>query len=110
MTDTTSADVFIPEVHADMAQAEFLGAVKVAGSPAVMEDNTLEGNPGESVDFPKWDALTDLADLAETDVLVPEQMGHTTSSATIKEAGKAVEVKDRARLVGLGDPLAEAAR
>jgi hypothetical protein len=110
MTATTSADVFVPEVHADMAQGQFLGAVKVAGSPAVLEDNTLVGNPGDTVDFPKWDALTDLTDLLETDVLVPEAMGHTSSSATIKEAGKAVEVKDRARLVGLGDPLAEAAR
>lgn len=110
MTATTSADVFVPEVHADMAQAQFLGAVRVAGSPAVIEDNTLEGNPGDTVDFPKWDALTDLVDLLETDVLVPEKMGHTNSQATIKEAGKAVEVKDRARLVGLGDPLAEAAR
>lgn len=110
MVATTSADVFVPEVHADISQAEFLGQVKVAGSPAVLEDNTLEGNPGDTVDFPKWDALTDLQDLAESDVLVPEALGHSNSQATIKEAGKAVEVKDRARLVGLGDPLGEAAR
>jgi hypothetical protein len=110
MTATTSADVFVPEVHADMAQAEFLGAVAIAGTPAVLEDSTLQGQPGDTVDFPKWDALTDLTDLLESDVLVPEAMGHTNSQATIKEAGKAVEVKDRARLVGLGDPLGEAAR
>lgn len=110
MAQTTSADVFVPEVHADIAQAKFLGAVKVAGSPAVLEDNTLEGQPGDTVDMPKWDALTELADLTETVALVPEAMGHTTSAVTIKEAGKAVEVTDRSRKVGLGDPLAEAAR
>lgn len=110
MTATTSADVFVPQVHADMAQAQFLGAVKVAGSSAVLEDNTLEGNPGDTVTFPKWAALTDLVDLLESDVLVPEAMGTSEATATIKEAGKAVEVKDRAKLVALGDPLAEAAR
>jgi N4-gp56 family major capsid protein len=110
MTATTSADVFVPEVHADISQAEFLGQVKVAGSPAVLEDNTLTGNPGDTVTFPKWGALSDLNDLGENDVLVPEAMTTSESEATIKEAGKAVEVKDRAKLVALGDPLAEAAR
>jgi N4-gp56 family major capsid protein len=110
MTATTSADVFVPEVHADMAQAEFLGQVKVAGSAAVLEDSTLEGNPGDTVTFPKWAALSDLVDLNEGDVLTVEAMATTESSATIKEAGKAVGVKDRAKLVALGDPLAEAAR
>lgn len=110
MTATTSANVFIPEVHADISQAEFLGAVKVAGSPAVLEDSTLEGNPGDRVTFPKWGALSDLVDLAENDVLVPEAMSTSQAEAVIKEAGKAVEVKDRAKLVALGDPLAEAAR
>lgn len=110
MVATTSANVFVPQVHADMAQAQFLGSVKVAGSPAVVEDATLEGQPGDTVDFPKWGALTALGDLLESDVLVPEALATSNSQATIKEAGKAVEVKDRARLVGLGDPLAEAAR
>jgi N4-gp56 family major capsid protein len=110
MAQTTSAEVVIPEVHADMAQAQFLGSVRVAGSAAVLSSDALSGQPGETVTFPKWNALTELADLTETVPLVPEALGNSEMTATIKEAGKAVEVTDRARLVGLGDPLAEAAR
>lgn len=110
MAKTTSANVFIPEVHADMAQAQFLGKVRVAGGPAVLESSELEGGPGDTVQFPKWDALSDLDDLAEGTALVPAAMGSSTSTATIKEAGKAVEISDRARRTGLGDPNAEAAR
>lgn len=107
---TTSSQVIVPEVYGDMAQAQFLGRVKVAGSAAVLQDNTLAGQPGETVHFPKWGALTDLEEPAETAALTVEQMSTDDSEATIKEAGKAVEITDRSRLVGLGDPLAEARR
>lgn len=110
MAVTTSANVFDPEVYADMAQAEFAGVVKVAGSAAVIEDSILEGEPGSTVDFPKWNALTEIADAVEGTPLVPETMGHTTSQAIIKEAAKAVELTDRAKLIGFGDALGEAAR
>lgn len=109
MANTDSTDVFDPEVYADMAHAEFTGKVKVAGSAAVKEDNTLEGAPGSKVEFPKWNALSELADLDENTPLVPEQMGHTSSEAVIKEAGKAVEITDKAKLIGFGDAIGEAA-
>src|SRR5690606_40496121 len=37
-------------------------------------------------------------------------MSTDAATATIKEAGKAVEITDRARLIALGDPEAEARR
>jgi N4-gp56 family major capsid protein len=110
MEATGSANVIDPEVWGDMAQAEFTGAVRVLTSGAVVYDNTLEGEPGSTVEFGSWDALTDLVDLAETDVLVPEALGTSSHNVTIKEAGKAVSIKDRARLVSLGDPETEARR
>lgn len=110
MEATGSADVIDPEVWGDMAQAEFDGAVRVLTSGAVVYDNTLEGQPGSTVEFGAWDALTDLVDLDEDDVLVPEKMGTSSHNVTIKEAGKAVAIKDRAKLVSLGDPEAEARR
>lgn len=110
MASTTSANVIVPEVWGDMAQAEFIGAVKVLTSGAVVYDDTLEGNPGDTVDFGSWNALTELADLAESDVLVPEALTTSSHNVTIKEAGKAVAIKDRAKLVALGDPEAEARR
>ena len=110
MAQTTSAEMIIPEVFGDMAQAKFTGALKVGNSSAVLSDNTLEGQPGETIHFPKWGTLGELDTLTEGDPLVPVAMSTDDSQATIKEAGKAVEITDRSRLVGLGDPLSEARR
>ena len=53
MAKTTSAQMIVPEVWGDMAQAQFVGKVRVAGSTAVLEDNSLEGVPGDTINFPK---------------------------------------------------------
>lgn len=97
-----AGDFIAPEVWADLTQASFTGKVKVLGSPAVIEDNTLVGQPGETISFPKWGALTDLDDLATGVPMVPVELEQTDSSATIKEAGKAVKVNDRDKLTMLG--------
>lgn len=110
MAQTTASLVIDPEVYADMAQAKFTGMVRVAGSPAVLEDNSLEGVPGSTITFPKWNALGELDTLTETTAMTPAAMGTDSATATILEAGKAVEVTDKARLVSLGDPVEEAAR
>jgi len=110
MAQTTSSVVIVPEVWGDMAQAAFTGKVRVAGSAAVVEDNTLEGQPGSTIHFPKWGALGDLDDLTETTAMTPVAMSTSQATATIKEAGKAVEITDKAKLTSLGDPEAEARR
>lgn len=97
-----AGDFIAPEVWADLAQASFTGKVKVLGSPAVIEDSTLEGQPGETISFPKWGALGELDDLTTGVAMVPTELEQTDSSATIKEAGKAVLVNDRDKLTMLG--------
>lgn len=97
-----AGDFIAPEVFGDLAQASFTGQVKVLGSPAVIEDNTLVGQPGETIRFPKWGALGDLDDLTTGVAMVPVELEQTDSSATIKEAGKAVLVNDRDKLTMLG--------
>ncbi|RLV56055.1 N4-gp56 family major capsid protein [Aeromicrobium phragmitis] len=110
MATTLRADLWAPEVWADMAAAEFTGKAIVATSTAVLTDDTLVGQPGETINFPKWMELSEMQDVAETDVLVPEKLTQKASAATIKEAGKAVEISDKASLVGLGNPQDEAVR
>ncbi|MFJ9869063.1 N4-gp56 family major capsid protein [Streptomyces sp. NPDC101165] len=106
---TTSAQMIVPDVWADMVQAKFKGAM-ILGTLAT-EDNTLEGKPGDSVSFPKWTALGEAEDLTEGTPMTPEQLGTDPgNSATIKEAGKAVELTDKSRLVAFGDPYAETQR
>lgn len=110
MADTTAADLIVPEVWADMSQARFTGAVRVLNSGAVQTDDTLVGQPGDTINFPKWDALGELDDLTEGVAMDTTVMGQRSSSATIREAGKAVEITDKALLTGLGDPRDEAQR
>jgi N4-gp56 family major capsid protein len=106
---TTAAQMIVPDVWADMVQAKFKGAM-ILGTLAT-EDNTLEGKPGDSVSFPKWTALGEAEDLTEGTPMTPEQLGtNPGNSATIKEAGKAVELTDKSRLVAFGDPYAETQR
>ncbi|MFE1770273.1 N4-gp56 family major capsid protein [Streptomyces sp. NPDC059008] len=106
---TTSAQMIVPDVWADMVQAKFKGKL-VIGSLA-LDDNTLEGKPGDSVHFPKWHALGEAEELDEGTPMTPEQLStNPGATATIKEAGKAVELTDKSRLVAFGDPFAETQR
>ena len=108
MTTTLSSALYRPEVWEDLAQTAFAG--KVVISNYAMTDDTLVGQPGDTVDFPKWMNMTEMEDLAETDVLVPVKLTQSNSKATIKEAGKAVEWSDKAKLTGIGNVQDEAIR
>lgn len=110
MATTTSNDLYDPEVWAELALAEFTGKSIVGSSPAVVEDTTLEGQPGSTVTFPAWMALSDLDELEEGVPMTPEKLSQKASQATIKEAGKAVEITDTAKLVGPGNAQDEALR
>lgn len=108
MAVTLSTKLYAPEVWEDLAQTEFVGKVVVAN--AALNQDTLVGSPGDQVDFPKWDLLGELDDLTEGTPIVPEVLGQSSTKAVIKEAGKGVEITDKALLVGLGDPQGEATR
>ena len=108
MAETMLNHLFDPEVWAGLVQAEFTGQIRVA--PYALTDDTLVGAPGSEVDFPRWDTLNDLEELDEAVPMDTQVMGQTTSKARIAEYGTAVEITDNARLSGLGDPEAEAAR
>jgi N4-gp56 family major capsid protein len=110
MTQTLSTDLYRPEVWEDIAQAEFTGKSIVATSAAVTVDDTLIGQPGDTVEFPKWMSLGELDDLSEGTPMVPEKLKQSASKATIKEAGKAVEISDKAKLTGIGNAQDEAIR
>lgn len=110
MAKTLSTDLYRPEVWADLAYEKFVGKAIVATSPAVVTDDQLVGEPGDTVNMPKWKNLDDMEDLEETDVLVPEKLSQSNSQATIKEAGKAVEWTDKAQLTGIGNVQDEAIR
>jgi N4-gp56 family major capsid protein len=110
MAVINSTDLYRPEVWADLAQAKFKQKAIIVGSPAVITDDRLAGQPGDTIDFPKWGQLSEMEDIAETDALVPEKMTQSNSKGIIKEAGKAVEISDKAKLTGIGNAQDEAIR
>lgn len=107
---TRAQDMIVPEVFGDMVAAEFPGKLVFGSGLFSNVDGSLEGVPGDTVHFPSFNALSDAADVAENEDLPIERLTTSDDTATIKEAGKAVEITDRAILNGMGDPVTEAAR
>jgi len=108
MATTTASNAFNPLVWADLVQASFLGQVRVL--PHAVQDDSLAGVPGDTIEFPKWANLTDLDQLTEGVAMTPEAIDQTATKATIQEFGKAVEYTDTRSLVGLGDVDTEVTR
>lgn len=103
---TTKSNMIIPEVFGDMVTAKFKGKL-VIGNFA-LTDTTLVGTPGDTVHFPKFNAIGDAEDLTEDVAMVPEVLTSSDAEATVKEVGKAVTISDQAALGSVGNPIDEA--
>lgn len=108
MATTTSANLIVPDVWADAVGPTILGRSVFAQIADV--DDTLVGQPGETVIVPKWDYIGDAVDLTENVAMTTTTMTMTDSRAVIKEVGKALELTDTAVLTALGNPNGEAQR
>lgn len=107
---TRAQDMIVPQVFGDMVAGEFVGKLVFGSGLFSNVYDDLEGVPGDTLHFPKFNTLTDAADVTEATDLPIERLTTADDTATIKEAGKAVEITDKSILVGMGDPVAEAAR
>lgn len=103
---TTTANVVIPEVMADMISAKLPNKLRLAALADI--DDTLAGKPGDTITYPKWDYIGPASDVAEGAAIPLDQLGKTTAEVTIKKAAKGVEITDESMLSGLGDPIGEA--
>lgn len=112
MAVTLTADVIVPEVLADIIEADFAGNL-VIGDPRnrmtfVNDDLLMTG--GNTVKVPNWDAIADLDDLTEDTALTPIKIAQSSDTATVKGYGKLVDIDDFALLAMIGDVNAELAR
>lgn len=105
MPQTKLTNLVNPQVLADMISAELPAKIKFA--PVAKVDTTLQGQPGNTITIPKFDYIGDAEDVAEGVALGTTVLTHTTAPATVKKAGKAVELTDEAVLSGYGDPVGE---
>lgn len=106
MATTTTADLIVPTVWADAVAPTILG--KSVFVPLADTDDDLVGEPGATVIFPKFGYIGDADDLTEGVAMGTTKLTMTDSRATIKEAGKAVELTDKATLAALGNPNSQA--
>ena len=103
---TKLSNLVNPEVMAPMIAATLPKKIKF--TPFAKVDTTLVGQPGDSITVPKFEYIGDAEDLQEGIAMGTTVLTATTTKATVKAAGKAVEITDKALLSGYGDPVGEA--
>ncbi|MDV2883830.1 N4-gp56 family major capsid protein [Alkalihalophilus pseudofirmus] len=103
---TKAADLVNPEVMADAISAQLPEAIRFL--PYARTDNTLVGQPGDTITRPRYAYIGPAEDLEEGVPMDPEKLSMTTTKVTIKEAGKAVEVTERAILTNVNGTVGEA--
>lgn len=108
MAQTKASDMIKPQVLKDMIGAELEAKIKFA--PLMTVDRTLVGQPGDTITIPRFQYIGDAEDLAEGIAMGTVVLTTSSQSVTVKEAGKAVEITDKAILSGYGDPVGEATR
>lgn len=106
MAQTKASDLVNPEVMADAISAKLPKAIRFA--PFARLDDTLVGQPGDTITRPKYAYIGAAEDLEEGVPMDPAKLSMTTTQVTVKEAGRAVEVSERAILTNLNGTVEEA--
>lgn len=103
---TTTAQVINPQVMADMVSAKLPKLIKF--TPLAFIDTNLVGRPGDQLTVPQWTYSGDATDITEGTAIPIDQLGTKVTQMKIKQAGKAIEITDKAALVGHGNVYGEA--
>lgn len=105
---TKLADIINPEVMGNMIEAKISALCKI--TPYAKVDTTLEGVPGDTKTVPSWNYVGDAEDFSPEAGNEMETAKLTASSTTftIKCAGKSIAIYQTAINSGLGDPIGQA--
>lgn len=103
---TKAIDLVNPEVMADAIAAELENKIRFA--PYARIDNTLVGIAGDTITRPRYAYIGPASDLTEGVPMDTSKLSMTTTTVTVKEAGKAVEVTETAILTNVDGTLTEA--
>ena len=95
-----------PEVMAPMISAKLAKAI--VATPFAKIDNTLQGQPGDTITVPKYAYIGDATDLAEGVDASDTTLTATSAQYKVKKAVKQIRLTDEALLSGYGNPMGEA--
>lgn len=107
MATTQKVNLIVPEVLADLVETKLGDRVSLL--PLAVQDNTLQGQPGDTLKFPAFRYIGKADEVAENTEVIPSLLTSSTVSAQVKKYAKGVQLTDEARLSGYGDPVGEAA-
>jgi len=108
MAETLVTNLVVPEVIADLVETE-LGA-RVTLLPVTAQDDTLTGQPGDTLKFPAFSYIGAADAVSENGLITASLLSSVSKPVSVKKYAKAVTLTDEARLSGYGDPVGEAAR
>lgn len=103
---TKLANLINPQVMADMIREKLTDNIRF--TPLAKLDTTLSGRPGDTITLPKYAYIGDAEDVPEGGAIPIAQLTASTSTVTVKKAGKGLKLTDEAVLSAYGDPLGEA--
>lgn len=103
---TKLSNLVNPEVMAPMVSAKLPKKIKFSTIATI--DTTLSGIAGDTITVPKYAYIGDAEDVAEGVAMGTTVLTASTTTVTIKKAGKAVELTDESVLSGYGDPIGQA--
>ncbi|MGN0907631.1 MAG: N4-gp56 family major capsid protein [Bullifex sp.] len=107
-TVTKKANVIIPEVMGEMINAKIEALAKL--TPYAKVDTTLVGVPGDTKTVPSWSYIGDAEDFDPElgNEMETTNLSASTTTFTIKCAGKSVGIYQTAINSGLGNPIGQA--
>lgn len=105
---TLKSNLVIPEVIADLVETKLGDNITLL--PLAEQDNTLEGQPGDTLKFPAFEYIGAASVVNENNQVVVGNLAAGTKTATVHKYAKAISITDEARLSGFGNPMDEAAK
>ena len=108
MAVTKLSDLINPQVMGDMVEAKITAQCKI--TPYAKVDTTLQGTAGDTKTVPSWNYVGDAEDFdpESGEEMQTAKLTASSTTFTIKCAGKPISIYQTAINSGLGDPIGQA--